>query len=306
MAVAIVSKSLHKPVSNKGSRKNIVEERSILVSDKKTSNLITFPEGSSRLAQSAERNRMVNKLRTAPGAMADAAAGSFAASENQLEIVLGDDDRTLVDQVTVSPWKKIAALRIHAKNGRTYVGTGWFIGPTVLATAGHCVFLHDAGGWPDKIEVIAELDGTHHPFEIATADKFESSDGWVNDRNSDVDYGAIILNKPISDSIGFFAFGVADDDQLKSNVVNISGYPADRDGATRQYFHFRNITRASSRRVYYEIDTYGGQSGAPVFMNLGEGRRVAVAVHTNGSSTSNYGTRIIEEVFKNLQTWKNL
>jgi glutamyl endopeptidase len=270
--------------------------------------ITTFPEKASEISNFEDRSRFVTKIDTSDMSddiVRDAAVGSFGTGR-QLEVVIGDDDRELVQNTLDSPWRKIAALRIKGANGLTYVGTGWFISPTVLATAGHCVFMHDAGGWSRQIEVIPALDGNNRPFGQAISTKFESSNGWINDRNSDYDYGAIILDKPISEDIGWFAFAAAPDEYLKSNIANISGYPADRDKAMKQYYHARNITRASSRRIYYEIDTYGGDSGAAVWMNIGENNRVAIGVHTNGSSTSNFGTRITDEVYNNLQTWKKL
>jgi V8-like Glu-specific endopeptidase len=54
----------------------------------------------------------------------------------------------------VNPWRQICALRIHAPTGTSYVGTAWFIGPGILATAGHCVFLRNEGGWATSIDVI--------------------------------------------------------------------------------------------------------------------------------------------------------
>lgn len=309
-APVLPNKDLHKPISNKSSaRKLVVANMETAVADEKPAGLIsTFPEMASTVSNYDKRKRFINtisKKETEGGIIMDAIAGSVI-MEKQLEIVIGDDDREQVLSTIDNPWRKIAALRIRAANGRTYVGTAWFISPTVLATAGHCVFLHEAGGWPSAIEVIPALDGDTRPYGQAMATKFESNNGWINDRNSDYDYGVIILDAPVSDDIGWFSFAAAPDEYLNSNIANISGYPADRDRATRQYYHARKITRSSSRRIYYEIDTYGGQSGAAVWMNLGENNRVVVGIHTNGGSTANFGTRITEEVFKNLLTWKNL
>ena len=308
----LTSPNLHKPISNKPSaRKEVVRKKEveeIPETKAKASALSTFPERASTLANYGKRRRTVNTVdRSNAPVMAtkDASAGSMII-EKQLEVVIGDDDREQVLHVQDSPWRKIAALRIHAANGQLYVGTGWFIGPRVLATAGHCVYMHEAGGWPRQIEVIPALDGDNRPYGEYMATKFESNNGWINDRNSDYDYGVIILEKAAHPEIGWFSFASAPDNYLNTNIANISGYPADRDRATRQYYHARKITRSSSRRIYYDIDTYGGDSGAAVWMNLGENNRVAVGIHTNGSSTSNFGTRITEEVFKNLQNWKNL
>jgi glutamyl endopeptidase len=301
----LMDNDLHKIVSNLShSTENAFIES--VKPEEDTETIVTFPEKASTQSKLVQRERFITPIPPRPAAyLQDAAAASYG-TRKSLEVVIGDDDREQVLNTLENPWRQVAALRIRASNGKTYAGTGWFISPTLRATAGHCVYMHEEGGWPVEIEVIPALNGTERPFDSVKSTKFESNNGWINDRNSDYDYGVIILDEPVSLSIGYFSFAAPPDNFLKSNIANISGYPTDLDRATRQYYHAREITRASSRRLYYEIDTYGGQSGSPIWMNLGEGERVAIGIHTTGSSTSNFGTRITEEIFNNLRTWKNL
>lgn len=237
-------------------------------------------------------------------AVVDAALPAFNKID-QLEVVIGDDDRQRVPEVQTSPWRRICALRITAATGKVYVGTAWFIGPRTLITAGHCVYIHEQGGWARSIEVIPALDGMERPYGQAVTSKLEAPQGWIVNRNSDFDYGAIFLDEDLGNQVGWFAFASLSEIELQQAVVNISGYPADLERATRQYYHARQITRSSERRLYYEIDTFGGQSGSPIWLTV-EGKRVAVGIHTNGASSGNFGTRIIPEVFENLKRWKQL
>ena len=241
---------------------------------------------------------------------ADAAAGAFA-----LERVFGGDDRTLVPSTTDAPWCWSAALRIKPKVGTGgFVGTGWFIGPRTLVTAGHCVYLHDHGGFAESIEVIPGLDGTNRPFGSIFSRDLKSVSGWTEKRDSDFDYGAIVLPRDVN--VGAFAFAAVPQEMLVSADLNISGYPHDRDKSTRHYFHARRIVRASKRRLYYHIDTYGGQSGSAGWITISrqaaaqlgiasseERVRVAVAVHSGGSTLFNYATRITDDVAENLRRW---
>ena len=59
----------------------------------------------------------------------------------------------------------------------------------------------------------------------------------------------------------------------------------------------------SARKVYYDTDTMGGQSGSAVY-RIVNGSRIAVAVHAYGGATANSGTRINAEVFNNITSWK--
>lgn len=232
----------------------------------------------------------------------DAAQGSFG-STRMLEVVFGRDDRIPAKDIKVNPWRQIAALRIAASNQDFFVGTAWFIGPRTLVTAGHCLFLHKAGGFPLYIDVIPGKTGVVDPFGKARATEFRVVDGWRNLKRRDMDYGVIQLaDDALGKKLGWFAVDVLDDDALKAAEVTISGYPADRDNADKQYFHKRKLDGVSPNRLEYEHDTFGGQSGSPIWMESG-GARVAVGVHTTGGATSNSGTRINEAVMENLITW---
>jgi len=53
-----------------------------------------------------------------------------------------------------------------------------------------------------------------------------------------------------------------------------------------------------------------GMSGAPVYYNRPSGSSYctsycSMAIHTNGSSRKNLGTRITKEVFEYLTVWKD-
>ena len=235
-------------------------------------------------------------------AVVDAAMAGFRKVDT-VEVVIDDDDRRVVPDITQSPWRRNCALRIRTKTNRNYVGTGWFIGPRTVMTAGHCVYIHDEGGWAQSVEVIPALDGTRRPYGSAASSRFRAVDGWIERADSDFDYAAIILDTPLGEQTGWYGFAALDPALLRSADTNISGYPADRERATRQYFHARKITRITPRKIYYEIDTYGGQSGSCAYL-LANGSRVAVGIHTTGASAGNSGTLINEDVFNNMRRWK--
>ena len=236
----------------------------------------------------------------------DVAAASFGDS-TLLELVIGNDDRVRVaDELMQSnPWRQICALRIRSKTGRAYVGSGWFIAPSVVATAGHCVYLQNEGGWAQSIDVIPALRGDGPPlYGSATATRFKAVDGWVNGGSRDFDYGVIILDDDtLGRRVGNFAVQALSDSALKSVMAKISGYPADRDRAMYQYFHERPLMSSTATRLEYDIDTFGGQSGSVVFVDTVETGVVAIGIHTTGGSTSNSGTRINADVLRNLIAW---
>lgn len=235
----------------------------------------------------------------------DAAEGSFG-SPIVLELVIGNDDRVRVDAATGAnnPWRQIAALRIRSRTGSLYVGTAWFIGPQVLATAGHCVYMHRQGGWPTAIDVIPGKRGASEPYGRITSTRFGSVTGWVLDNDSTYDYGVLFLDDPaMGERLGNFEVEAMSDAALADQVASIAGYPADRDQAEHLYYHERPLSSVTESRLEYDIDTFGGQSGSPIWIQNAQRGAVAVGIHTTGGYTSNSGTRVSEPVIENLIRW---
>lgn len=238
----------------------------------------------------------------------DAIYGSYPdlLDRSLAEVVIGPDDRVRVTNTRLYPWRAICSLRILAANGARYIGTGWLVSPRTVITAGHCVFLHDAGGWARSIDVIPGMNDADRPFGSHTGTMLKSVTGWTQGKNREFDYGAIILPPASRPGVqtGTFGFAVRDDAFLRNALLNLSGYPGDKGGA-QQWFHALKPKALSGRVITYDIDTVGGQSGSPVWI-LQNGQRYAVGVHTNGAASGNSATRVVSDMFNNLVNWKNL
>jgi V8-like Glu-specific endopeptidase len=79
-----------------------------------------------------------------------------------------------------------------------------------------------------------------------------------------------------------------------------------------QYFHKNRILRVTEHRLFYDVDPFGGQSGAPVWVQPeGANEPLAVGIHAYGVGgtpanlgiTANSAPRIIPEVFDQIQAW---
>ena len=60
----------------------------------------------------------------------------------EIESVIGPDNRIRITSTDRYPWRVHASLLITARDGSTWLGTAFFIGPRILATAGHNLFFH--------------------------------------------------------------------------------------------------------------------------------------------------------------------
>jgi glutamyl endopeptidase len=223
----------------------------------------------------------------------------------QQETVCGADNRVQITSTTAVPWRWNCKLVIHLSDGRKGGGTGFFIGPCTVMTAGHCVHTGKNGKWMSKIEVIPGMNGATRPYGTYVTSNFRSVKGWTESGKVTHDYGAVILghSQKVGCTIGYFGFAAYSDGTLKNMLVNTAGYPGDKTFGT-QWFMSDRITKVESRRIHYLIDTFGGQSGSAVW-RLTEGKRYAVGVHAYGGCP-NKATRIVKAVFDNMKTWKGL
>lgn len=223
------------------------------------------------------------------------------------ESVLGTDERVRVQNTTQIPWRLNASLLITAADNSQWIGTGWFISPRTLVTAGHVVHIKNSGrpgrdGFVKKIQVIPGRNGSQMPFGALTSTEFFTVRGWADSGLENFDYGAIVLSASFPQNLGFFSFGTFDDATLLAATANISGYPGDKPTGT-QWFDKRRVSSVKPEKVFYAADTAGGQSGACVYL-IRNGERIGIAVHAYGGTTANSGTRISNEVFANLTNWK--
>jgi V8-like Glu-specific endopeptidase len=250
------------------------------------------------------------------GVLLDAYWGSFgsastrallrsqAGSRSLLEVVIGTDDRVQITNTGDYPWRCICSLLLTAADGTNWIGTGWLVSPRLLLTAGHCVYMHNQGGWVQQIEVLPGRNADERPFGSCIATDFRSVQGWTENTDREYDYGAILLPADCryGDQLGWFGYSIKSDDELQGLTVNLSGYPGDKPAGT-QWFHKRALTDTDDRVLTYDIDTAGGQSGAPVWFKTDDGSRYGVGIHTNGDVAGNSATRITREVFDNLAQW---
>ncbi len=229
-----------------------------------------------------------------------------------LESVIAADDRSRILETEMSPWRMICALRINSSVG-TFIGTGWFVSPTTILTAGHCV--HDSqqmGGWADTIEVSPGRDHEEFPFGTVSSANLSTLTIWAEERDPDFDIGCIQLNEPLGGQTGWFSVASLPAQELEDFQVNISGYPGDRGNGEQQWFHANRVLSVSARRVFYDVDTFGGQSGSPVWIHEDVGAPpIAVGIHAYGIGgtpstmgiTANSAPRILPETFDIIQQW---
>lgn len=229
-----------------------------------------------------------------------------------LESIIGPvDERVRILDTEFAPWRMICALRMRGSNGHNVIGTGWFAGPRTIITAGHCVYSeHFFGGWAETIEAIPGRNGVDRPFGSLHSTRFSSVDRWIDQEDPDFDIGCIHLDAPAPPELGWFSVAALPASELERYLVNVAGYPADRGNGAELYHHRNRVLHVSSRRVFYDVDTYGAQSGAPVWLHESENSPpIVIGIHAYGTGASppglvaNSAPRIIPEVLAQIRTW---
>jgi len=223
------------------------------------------------------------------------------------ESVIDTDERRQVTDTTVFPYRAIVSLIAYFPTG-TGICTGFFMDADTLATAGHCVYNADWGGWATGIVAYPGRNGGTAPYGLAYATYIFATSGWTANGDHRYDYGAIKLDTALGNTVGWLGYGVKLDENVVKKNVRIFGYPGDKPAGT-MWGTRRDIKGVEAQKLYYKIDTYGGQSGSPVYGKLSNTcQTCAFGIHAYGIGTepypgSNSGTRVSDSVFANLVYW---
>lgn len=222
----------------------------------------------------------------------------------------GRDDRTLVSETSHYPWRSLTLLEITGPDGEPYIGTGWFLGPRLIATAGHCVFFQGAGNTGPVQSVTVKPGGRSSPFPRFDAKRVSAHPNWENGGSQASDYGVVLLDEPVGDQVGTLGFGQVSDSQLQGLSVISAGYPLLRppieppfpsaDGTL--WRANGRVTKVDPGFIFHDIDTEGGQSGSPIFYIQG-GLAWAIGIHHFGDLNENRGIRIGPDVLTFFQFW---
>ena len=220
--------------------------------------------------------------------------GAFKA-ENVLG---GSDERVLITDTSMIPARSIGLLKIIPEDGVPRYGTAWLIGPRTLATAAHNL-LHPEAGATRVLDVGLAYDGNsarggwHKVVDCA----FDGAWRQAPQPGSPFDFAVLrIEDANTGERLGWFGFADYEDAKFGDLVVNIFGYPMDRN-RFHMYGAKGRVQDVDIGRIFYDCDAGGGMSGGPVIARFGE-QRIAVGVHVAGGSNSNVGTRINDTAFR--------
>lgn len=83
-----------------------------------------------------------------------------------------------------------------------------------------------------------------------------------------------------------------DDEHLIGQNGIIAGYPIDHDDGKKMMFANGRVVGVDQQRMMHQIDTVGGQSGAPLWVLDTAGNPVVVGIHVDGFNTRPVNTAV--------------
>lgn len=244
--------------------------------------------------------------------------------------ICGVDGRKRINPTKTPPFKKIVKLQVRYPNSPkdSFICTGALVGPRMVLTCGHCVYNSSRGGWAKFVEVIPGLNLAEKPYGSQYASRLHSNTAWTGKRDFNHDWAIVELpDTTLTKRVGYMGYGYWPDSQILGRNVNTAGYPGDKcpDGSTpgqgrkcpdgswnkgtTMWKDYGKIDSVKTNTFHYQLDSFGGQSGSPVwwYKKQNDWRRV-VGIHSGSikrggvAQCPNRATRITPYLFNRLKT----
>jgi glutamyl endopeptidase len=216
------------------------------------------------------------------------------------------DDRVIINDTTSFPWRTICKLYITTQDDTYLIGSGAIIDEWHILTAGHCVYIHENGGWAKEVKIVPGMDGSYEPYGHTYASYFRAYTGWIEDEMVEHDFAVVTLQAPLGNLTGWMGRKTAAyTDSIYTSTLNLAGYPSDLGGGRYMYFDSDDGAMADEYNHWFWMDTAAGQSGSPVWLYDGEDRFIlsVFAYEYVGGTSANFGTRLNQDKFDAINRW---
>ncbi len=184
----------------------------------------------------------------------------LANSSSSTRSVIGSDGR-----------QKDAVDGVVCLFGDNYgVASGFVVGDNLIATAAHCVYDYDNSMWLNDYKIyFADSNGVVDKSNPITPVQVHIPRNYFNSDDGSYDYALIEVEEDLSDHY-VFEFGMPyafrSNSIFKQYDVFVTGYPADLSYAKQMYTGSGHTCGGTSSVIYYNTDTFNGNSGGPVYV----------------------------------------
>ena len=220
-------------------------------------------------------------------------SGLEMGSEAAPNSVIGPDTRMEVENTLTAPYRSIAVVVTEWPHQGNTVGTAFFIGPDVLATAGHNLFDPTYREWASKVTVYPGATRGVQYFGYANHTNLTIGGEWGDYGNKMDDWGLIHIDSNLGNTTGWMSTRAWTLNEVIGRSCMVTGYPEDlmnedkSQGKDRiMYTGSGQIIGESFRALpafSHDVDTEKGDSGAPVYGYAPNSNILVVyGIHNNG------------------------
>jgi V8-like Glu-specific endopeptidase len=238
-------------------------------------------------------------------------------SQDQKNLIENLDRRHQIKWPDMQGWP----YRIHGhlimKYGHdTYTGSGVLVGPHHVLTAAHNIYNRN-GQWAQEVLFAPGRYQDKYPYGDCKGCLLLVPQKWSDNKLKDkeresYDFGMVILDTAIGNITGWSGLLSLPKELLTEWPVTVTGYPGDKGTgnyhSTQMWEMHGDMKRVTDHQLYYDIDTWEGQSGSAVWRQEWPEYKgpYTVGVHTyreDKDGEGNKGTRLTKDKFDLILYW---
>lgn len=233
----------------------------------------------------------------------------------QKHLLTGIERRTYIQYPKTQDWPyRVHGHMIMKFPDDNFTGSGTLVGPNHVLTAAHNLYNPLNKKWAKEVFFAPGRDQNHYPYGDSKGCILLVHEKWhKNNKDKDnYDFGMVILDSPIGMVTGWSGLLSLPNSLIKEWPVSVTGYPGDKGignyHSTEMWTMDNHIKDAKPEKIFYEIETYEGQSGGGIWSYKWPGYEgiYTVGVHTGREAEDaeeNRGVRISKENFDIILSW---
>ncbi|MBO6524529.1 MAG: hypothetical protein JJ971_11925 [Balneolaceae bacterium] len=222
-------------------------------------------------------------------------------------------DAYIIDNTRDNPFKMICKIVTGIEGLLSKVGTGFFISPRCIITAGHNLHWNTVYGdkWVEVAKIIPGsrdrtlTDNDEEPFGVAYSEVFRSVSGFVNFGIDSYDYGAIILHDcSLFNRINKqFDYGLI----KREKRIYHCGYRNAGRYSGNMSLNEGDLLQNNKFTIDYNFDVSNGNSGGPTFIERKKETFKVIGVHTQKKERcTQESIKIRKKVIEKFNIWTNI